>query len=67
MTINIPDELFNKIKAQAEISGEFATPEDYVLFVLEQLVADQSGEKTPYSAEDEAKVKERLEGLGYLD
>lgn len=67
MTIHIPEELFNKIKAQAEKTGEFATPEAYVLFVLEQLVTDQGAEKAPYSAEDEAKVKERLEGLGYLD
>ena len=66
MTINLPEELFNKIKAQAEKSGEFSTPEAYILFVLEQLVADQ-GDTTPYSAEDEAKVKARLEGLGYLE
>jgi Arc/MetJ-type ribon-helix-helix transcriptional regulator len=67
MTINLPEELFTKIKAQAEKSGEFATPEEYILFVLEQLVADTTGEATPYSAEDEAKVKARLEGLGYLE
>lgn len=67
MTINIPEELFAKIKAQAEKTGEFSSPEAYVLFVLEQLVADSGAEKAPYSAEDEAKVKERLEGLGYLD
>lgn len=66
MTINLPEELFQKIKAQAEKSGEFATPEAYILFVLEQLVADQ-GDAAPYSAEDEAKVKARLEGLGYLE
>lgn len=65
MTINIPEELFAKIKAQAEKTGEFASPEAYMLFVLEQLVADQTA--SPYTAEDEAKVKERLEGLGYLD
>lgn len=67
MTINIPDELFTKLKAQAEKTKEFASAEAYVLFVLEQLVADQGGESSPYTAEDEAKVKERLEGLGYLD
>lgn len=68
MTINLPlpEEVFQKIKARAEKSGEFATPEAYILFVLEQLVADQ-GEAAPYSAEDEAKVKARLEGLGYLE
>lgn len=66
MTVNLPEELYNKIKVQAEKSGEFATPEAYILFVLEQLVADQSG-GTAYSAEDEAKVKARLEGLGYLE
>lgn len=66
MTINLPEELFQKIKAQAEKSGEFATPEAYILFVLEQLVANQ-GDAAPYSAEDEAKVKARLEGLGYLE
>lgn len=66
MTINLPEKLFQQIKAQAEKSGEFATPEAYILFVLEQLVADTSGEAA-YSAEDEAKVKARLEGLGYLE
>lgn len=66
MTVNLPEELYNKIKAQAEKSGEFATPEAYILFVLEQLVADQNA-GVAYSAEDEAKVKARLEGLGYLE
>lgn len=63
MQIDIPDELYQKIEARAKSSGEFSTAHDYVLFVLNQLVDVGPA----YSAEDEAKVKERLEGLGYLD
>lgn len=63
MQIDIPNDLVQKIEIQAKKSGEFSTAQDYIIFVLEQLVTDQPA----YSASDEAKVKERLEGLGYLD
>lgn len=64
MQINLPDDLYQKIEAQAKASGEFQNAQDYINFVLNQLVTNDA---SPYTAEDEAKVKERLEGLGYLE
>lgn len=66
--IKIPKEIIGKIEER--ITGtEFKTVEEYVNFVLEEVIKD-TGEEEPeevFSEEDEAKVKDRLRALGYLD
>jgi len=66
--IEISEEIYEKIKNVVEKSSEFASVEDYVNFVLEEVLKDEDGgeKKVVYSKEDEEKVKERLRGLGYL-
>jgi len=64
-TINIPESLYQKIKEQIK-GTEFSSVEDYVIFVLEEILKEEDELETSLSPEEEELVKERLKGLGYL-
>ena len=46
---------------------EFKTVDEYVNFVLKEVLEQVDKKEPVYSEEDERKVKERLRALGYLD
>ncbi|ABN69448.1 CopG domain protein DNA-binding domain protein [Staphylothermus marinus F1] len=64
--ISIPKTLYEKITREAEDAG-FNNIEEFIIYVLEQLVETSSVEGETMSKEDEEKVKERLRALGYID
>lgn len=69
-SIAIPAELYRK--AQEKIKGsEFPSVSAYVAFVLAELLSQDEADAAPraggMSGEEEAKVKERLRALGYMD
>jgi hypothetical protein len=41
--------------------------EEYVLFILEEVLKDEEEEEQAYTEADEAEVKKRLKALGYMD
>ncbi len=51
-----------------ESGGEFEAVEEYVEFVLREVMKEENeeGEKQTFTAEDEEKIKRRLKSLGYL-
>jgi Arc/MetJ-type ribon-helix-helix transcriptional regulator len=64
--VNIPKNLYLKVKRRVEeSSGEFKNVEEYVTFVLNELVREEEPERK-YSQKDEEEIKKRLKGLGYL-
>jgi len=69
IAVNISKELYELVKQRVkESSGEFKDIEDYVEFVLREVVKDdeEEDEEQKYSKEDEEKLKQRLKSLGYL-
>ncbi len=66
--IKVPKEIIRKIEERIK-GTEFKTVDEYVNFVLEEVVkeTDEEEPEEVFSEEDEAKVKERLRALGYLD
>ena len=68
--IEIPKEIADKIQKRVDES-EFNSVSEYVEYVLKQVVDRLEEESKPkkeaFSKEDEAKVKERLKALGYLE
>lgn len=68
--ITIPNDLKEQLEKIVKDSNEFSSANDYATYILKQ-VADKklAGKKQDevYSKEDEAKIKERLTNLGYLD
>ena len=66
IAIYIPKDLYDEIKKRVDLSGgEFKSVEEYVEFVLREIVKEEE-EEFEYTPEEEEKIKERLRGLGYL-
>lgn len=63
-TVKIPKRLIEKIKEYIKDS-EFKSVDDYVSFVIEEVLKDD--DEAEFSEEDEKLVKDRLKDLGYLD
>ncbi len=73
MQINIDDKLGQDLEKIVSESPEFNTVDEYAAYVLKQIAdkklatAKNDKQEEVYSKEDEAKIKERLQSLGYLD
>ena len=66
VSINISKELYEKIRKEVEESqGEFKSVEDYVEFVLREILKEEE-EESVYTPEEEEEIKKRLRALGYL-
>ena len=62
----IPKKLYEEIRKRVEESkGEFKSVEDYVVFVLREVVKEEEPEQA-YTPEEEREIKQRLRSLGYL-
>ena len=65
--IYISKVLYEKIKERVKQSqGEFNSVEDYIEFVLNEVVREEEEEKEVYTPEEEEEIKRRLRSLGYL-
>ena len=65
--VYISAELYGKIAERVEATG-FGSVEEYITFVLEEVLKDgDEEEKVAFSKEEEEEVKKRLRALGYLD
>ncbi len=68
MHINISDELSRKLENRVKTSNEFKTVEEYVEYVLAEVLKQTEGPaEEVYDKKQEDSVKQRLEDLGYLD
>jgi len=65
--VSIPAELYRLIEEVVKESADFVSVEDYVAFVLREVLADNAKQKGAFNKEEEAEVKRRLKALGYLD
>lgn len=65
-SVSLPAELYKAIEVRIA-ETEFRSVEEYVVFVLEEVLKDEEDDEIPFSAEDEEEVKKRLRALGYLD
>ena len=62
----LPAELYDRVKKRVEATG-FASVNEYVLFVLSEVLKEEEDEEIVLSDEQEEEVKKRLRSLGYLD
>lgn len=60
--IEISDRLYKTLEKNAK-EGGFKSVEEYIEFVLKELIEEEEEDISP---EEEEKVKERLKALGYL-
>ena len=65
VAIHIPKKLYDKILEEVKKSqGEFKSVDEYVQFVLEELLREE--EEYTYTPEEEEEIKKRLRALGYI-
>ena len=62
----LPAELYNRVGERAKATG-FGSVEEYVSFVLEEVLKEDEEAEKAFSPEEEEEVKKRLRALGYLD
>ena len=65
-SISVPADIYDKIEERVKAT-EFGSVDDYVLFILEEVLKDEEEEEQAYTEADEAEVKKRLKALGYMD
>jgi len=66
-SVPIPAEIYRKIEQVVKEGTDFTSVEDYVTFVLKEVLTDNGEQKGAFNKEEEAEVKRRLKALGYLD
>ena len=64
-SVFLPAELYGKVEERVRAT-DFGSVDEYVEFVLEEVVKEEEEEKA-FSEEEEKEVKRRLKDLGYLD
>jgi len=62
--VRLPEELLEKVEEHIK-NTEFSSVEEYITFVLEEVLKDE--EEVEFSEEHEKEIKERLKALGYLE
>jgi hypothetical protein len=66
VSISISKDLFDLIKKQVENSdGAFTDIEEYVEFVLSEVIKEEAG--SGFTSDEEEQIKERLKNLGYIE
>ncbi|OYT49925.1 CopG family transcriptional regulator [Candidatus Bathyarchaeota archaeon ex4484_231] len=67
VNIKIPRELLHEIEKRVnESQGEFKDAQEYIEFVLTEVVKEDEEEETAYTPEEEEEIKKRLRQLGYI-
>ena len=62
----LPAEIYDRVRKRVEATG-FASVDEYVVFVLSEVLKEEEDEELALSDEQEEEVKKRLRSLGYLD
>ena len=66
VAVEISKEIYDKVKKFIEDSGEFKSVEEFIEFVLREVLEEEGAEEAVYSKEEEEEIKKRLRALGYL-
>lgn len=66
--LELPDRIIARVEDRLPRT-EFETPEEYITFVLEEVLyrVEEETEDDDFEPVDEDEVKNRLKSLGYLD
>jgi len=64
--IFLSPELYSKVEGRVKDIG-FSSVDEYVVFVLEEVLSEEGQEESTFSKEEEEEVKKRLKALGYLE
>jgi Arc/MetJ-type ribon-helix-helix transcriptional regulator len=67
VTVNVSKDLYELVKCRVnESGGEFKSVEDYIDFVLREVVKEEEENIEQKNCNDEEQIKKRLKNLGYF-
>ena len=67
VTVNVSKDLYELVKCRvSESGGEFKSVEDYIDFVLREVVKEEEENNEQKNCNDEEQIKKRLKNLGYF-
>jgi hypothetical protein len=69
MPVLLSKELYTKVENRVKLSnGEFNSVEDYITFILTEVVKEEQDPLTDnvYTKEEDEEIKDRLRNLGYI-
>ena len=67
VSVAISRSLYDRISEKVrESEGAFKSVEEFIEFVLTEVLREEEGEEYPYTPEEEEEIKRRLRALGYL-
>ena len=64
--VRISRSLYERILERIGRAKEFKTADEYVTFVLEQILGEEAAKERTYSPQEEDQIADRLRRLGYL-
>ena len=64
-SVSLSTELYNTILKRVENSNEFSTVDEYVSYVLTEILKDEPSQN--YSKEEEEEIKKHLKDMGYIN
>jgi hypothetical protein len=63
--VYISKKIYEEVKKRVDESeGEFKSVEEFIEYVLTELLKEE--EEKPYTSEEEEEIKKRLKALGYI-
>ncbi len=65
VAVKLSREIYERAKRYIEKEGGFDSVDEFVEFVVEHVLEEESPQAA-YTPEEEEKIKERLRSLGYL-
>ncbi|MDY6931981.1 MAG: CopG family transcriptional regulator [Halobacteriota archaeon] len=65
-TVLLRSEIYNTIEERIK-DLDFTSVDEYVEFVMTEILKDDDDEEVTFTQEEEEEVKNRLKALGYLD
>ena len=66
VAVKLSKNIFDKVQEQVDESkGEFKNVEEYIEFVLTELLNEE--EEQVYTPKEEEEIKKRLRALGYIE
>ena len=67
ISVKISQEIINKIKRKVyESQGQFRSIDEYIEFILIEILKEQNEIELQFTSEEEKIIKERLKKLGYI-
>jgi len=67
VTVNVSKDLYELVKCRVnESGGEFKSVDDYINFVLREVVKEEDENNEQKNSNDEEQIKKRLQNLGYF-